>query len=226
MFKRDALFWWASGIFLAALLLGAFVSEEFLLLLVAANLLRPTVNALGLAGKSADERQLQIQFHAGNLALTVLIVAVALFALRAERVGAPADDFYALLAVGLATKALVGLVMIGDYRSAGVRIAVTIGALVLLFSLFDAWNDGPLEILLHASPGLIVVAIGLLGRRLPRVSAALLAVFAVVVIVYGAGRFTMPGFVIAFIVGAPLLAAAFCFGIGGADRKLAGPDRI
>jgi hypothetical protein len=34
--------------------------------------------------------------------------------------------------------------VVGDHRVAGQRITLTIGLLVLLFSLFDAWKSGPL----------------------------------------------------------------------------------
>jgi hypothetical protein len=211
--KWDTVSWWAAGIFVVSLALAAATKNDvFLFLMVGSYMLRPTLYALGLATKYADERQTSIQFRSGNLALTVLILAVIVFAIKAEMEGKPTDDFNALVIIGLAARALAGVLMIGDYREAGVRIAVGVGS---LWILFVAVENGPaLRALPEAAPGIIILLIGLLGRRKPLISAvvfALLSILLFVFIGFRTGRgFSIYQLITAFLVSLPLAASAFC----------------
>ena len=176
MFRWDAISWWATGIFALSLLCAAAVHSAFLYLIIGAYLLRPTLIALGVAKRFADERQRQIQFRSGNLALTVMIAATAVFAVQAELEGKPIDVFAAIIALGIATKALVGLVMAAEPRLTGVRIASSVGILVVLFSAVE--GGGIVGVIVQSVPGVVILLIGLLGLRRPLISAILLTLLA------------------------------------------------
>lgn len=212
--RWDAISWWATGIFvLSAVLAGALQNDAFLFLMVGSYMLRPTLYALGIATKSADERQMSIQSRSGNLALTVLIAAIIILAIKARMEERPSDDFNMLLIVGLAARALVGVLMIGDYRAVGMRIAVGIGSLWILFALAE--SGLALSGLPEASPGIILIILGLLGKRQPRISAAVLAVLAIAALYFIAFRtghgLTFYQAITALLVSLPLAAASFCF---------------
>ena len=58
MFKKDAIFWIATGIFVLAILIFAITGEQFwLALMIVSYLLRPTAASIGLAGKSVEGRK-------------------------------------------------------------------------------------------------------------------------------------------------------------------------
>jgi len=226
--KWDAISWWATGIFVvSAVLAGALQNDAFLFLMVGSYMLRPTLNALGIATKYTDERQMSIQYRSGNLALTVLIIGIIVLSLKARAEGKPSDDFNVLLIVGLATRALVGVLMVGDYRGAGVRISVSVGALWILFVLAE--NGLALSALPEASPGIILVLLGLLGIRQPRLSAvlfAILAIAALYVIGFRTGRgFTFYQAITALLVSLPLGASSFCFFKGSRPAVEGGSPR-
>jgi hypothetical protein len=211
MSNWDSLSWWATGIFIAGLVLGAAVNEQFLFLLAGAYLLRPTLLALGLAKKYADERQRLIQFHSGNIALTVTVLSLIGFAIKARLEAQPPDNYYMLIALALLTKALVGLVMIGDYRAAGVRITTTIGILLFLFAALE--NGFSVGTLIEASPGILVLLVGLLGIKRPKLSAILLVMIGIALaIVFGPVRaFTLTRILVGLLLPLPVFIAAFCF---------------
>ena len=60
MIKRDKIFYIACGLMVVGIILAIMELYIALLPLVGAYLLRPTLHALGLARKYADERQIQI----------------------------------------------------------------------------------------------------------------------------------------------------------------------
>lgn len=96
--RWDTLSWWASVPFFAGLVLAMVTGKDsFLLLLVAAYMLRPTLYALNLGTRFADERQLAIQYRSGNLAFAVLLAAIIAFVVKSRVEGKPADDFMLLL---------------------------------------------------------------------------------------------------------------------------------
>jgi hypothetical protein len=176
MFKWDAVSWSATGIFALGLVLGGTAHGAFLFLMLGAYLLRPTLNALGLAKRYVDERQLQIQFHSGNIGFAVAMLAAAALAIKAQVEGRRIDEYVFIISFGVAAKAIVGLLMAADPRTVGVRIACTIGLLATLFTLLEG---GSLTgIVIQALPGVIVLSIGLLGLWKPVPSAVLLALAA------------------------------------------------
>ena len=222
MHKWDAISWWATGIFvLSAALAAAMQNDQFLFLMVGSYMLRPTLQALGFALKYSDERQMSIQYRSGNIALTVLILAIIVLAIKARMEGKPQDDLNILLCIGLAARALVGVLMVGDYRAVGVRISVSVGALWALFVLAE--HGLALDGIPEAGPGIIMVLIGLLGKRQPKISApifAVLALAAMYIIGLRSGHnITFSQVIVGLLISLPLAASSFCF------FKAARPDR-
>ncbi|MGA3245247.1 MAG: hypothetical protein ABSE41_11565 [Bacteroidota bacterium] len=212
--RWDVISWWATGIFvLSAVLAAALQNDAFLFLMVGSYMLRPTLYAMGIATKYGDERQMSIQYRSGNLALTIVIVAIIVFAIKARVEGKPADDFNVLLIVALAARALIGVLMIGDHKAVGVRISVGVGSLWLLFVLAE--NGLTLRALPEASPGILMLLLGLLGKHQPRISGAVFAILAVAA-AYFIGFRTGHGFtfyqaITALLVSLPLAVSAFYF---------------
>ena len=53
--KKDRIFWWATGIFVLAIVMASVTKEQlWLALMIASYLLRPTLASLGLARHSVD----------------------------------------------------------------------------------------------------------------------------------------------------------------------------
>ena len=69
-FKKNPIFWWASGIFVLGLILFAITQNQIFILafIIAAYLLRPTLASLGIAKKYVDERQLNLNYRSSNIA--------------------------------------------------------------------------------------------------------------------------------------------------------------
>ena len=164
MFKWDKISWIASVIFVAGIILGI-INNSFLALLVVAYLLRPTILAFGGGKKYADERQTEIQFQSGNIALTVVIVAIFIFSLIDELEGKPSDTYNSILCIALLAKAIVGLVMLRDYKIAGFRTGLFFGLLLSLFILFGTGFQ-PIGFLV-ACPCFILMYISYVGLKKP-----------------------------------------------------------
>jgi hypothetical protein len=160
--KKDAIFWCASGVFVAALILAAVTRNDlWLFLMVASYLLRPTLASLGVARRFVDERQMSIQYRSGNIAFAVMLGAAIVLAVMQRIKGDPGWEFFNIVIIlGLASKALFNMLLVKNYREAGSRIIMAVGALVVLFV---AAENGPnLAGLAEASPGLAKLA----GRTL------------------------------------------------------------
>jgi len=211
MFKWDRISWWATGISLTGLLLGIFVHELFLYLMIGSLLLRSTLLAFNAAKKYADERQMLIQYHSGNIAFTFVIVAIILYSLKAELSGQTVDTFATLLIIGLGTKAAVGLVMVGDYRVAAVRIAVTIGLALIIFASLS--HGLSISTLIESAPGLLILITGLVGIKRPLVSAIILAIIGLATFVmFGpVGGLTESRIFMGIVLSLPLFVTAVCF---------------
>jgi len=172
MFKWDKISWIAAGIFVTGIILGIF-DNSFFALLVVAYLLRPTLLALGGSKeKYGDERQIKIQYHSGNIAFTVLILTMILFAFIEEMEGKHNETYNMLIIIGLLTRALVGLVMIGDYKAAAARIGFFMALLLGLFTIFSASEKGfnPI-VFLVIIPSIIIAVISYIGLKHPKFSA-------------------------------------------------------
>jgi len=211
MFKWDRISWIASGIFVIGVVLGMTVNFFFFFLLAIAYLLRPALLAFGLTKHLADERQMSIQFHSGNIALIIVIVALMIFAYTEDAAGRHADNYYFLLALALAAKAVVGLVMNGDFTSAAVRISVFAALMILLF--VTAENGLSLGMLMEGIPGFVILIAGLVGWKKPLIGAIFFAVLAVgTSMMFGVlGGFTASRVYMSLLLSIPLLVVGFCF---------------
>ncbi|UCG63009.1 MAG: hypothetical protein JSV52_06935 [Candidatus Zixiibacteriota bacterium] len=216
MFDRDAIFWCATGIFVASLLLALLASTYFLYGIILVYLLRPALHSVGMADKYADERQKLIQFHSGNIAFVVLIIAIAVMAIQAEMDNKTVERFATLLAIGLVTKALVGLIMVRDYRAAGVQITISVGLIVTAFIVLEAGFS--LAAIIGGLVGILISMLGLVGIRFPRVLAGILLAVAVAFWVV-----ITPGFVVSILLPLPLVIAAACL-IHGSQAETGSGD--
>lgn len=213
MVKKDPVFWWASGIFVMALLLVLVTqTQEWLFLGIASYLLRPTLASLGVAKRHMDERQMTIHYRSGNIAFTVTIVTCVIVAVML----AAQDDhafeyFHMAIIVGLATKALFNVILVKNFREAAAKILISAGLLIALFNGFHAFDHfSILRFLKYITPGLLIAGIGLLSKWYPRPTGALILVAAAFLL----WRILERGFgwgqiAAAVIVGVPLI-------IGGA----------
>ncbi|HOP06334.1 MAG TPA: hypothetical protein PLF13_03490 [candidate division Zixibacteria bacterium] len=206
MIKRDPIFYSALGIFALGLIAAAFQQNWAIVLLVGAYLLRPALNVLNLAGKYEDERQNQIHSRSGNIGFLVLIIGiVALIVVRTSR-GEPGDELYGLLFVGLAARALSGLLMVGEPRTAGTVILISIG---LLYLLFNAAEGLTLESLMNSTPGWAILILGLLSRKFPR-PIALIVIALSLFLFYFFGLYKSEQIVVTLLLFVPLVVSAGC----------------
>ena len=213
--RRDPIFWAATAIFVLSLALAKFVDDGFLLLMVASYLLRPALHSLGFAKKLVDERQMQIQYQASNVAFTALVIGniVVILYLMGQ------DDHNwemvnAVLMVGLAVRAIAGLLLVGDPAVAGPRIVMAVGAFLCLFGVVEGGLPGGI---VHGLPGLAVIGLGLAARKAPRIigGVVLAAAVAVMLLITAKAYRSNQGLnwgtaVTVVLLGAPLVVAAVC----------------
>jgi hypothetical protein len=177
MFNRDPIFWWATGIFVLALLLFLITqSPNWLFLGIVSYLLRPTLASLGLAGRHMDERQMTINYRSGNIAfaVTILICVVVSIKLMAEENHA-FEYFHMVIIAGLAAKALFNVILIKNFREAAQKILIGVGLLMAVFMSFSSFNPfDPASLVMNILPGLIVAGIGVLSKLYPRPAGALI----------------------------------------------------
>jgi len=225
MFKKDRIFWFATGIFVLAIIIFAITGEQlWLAMMIASYLLRPTLASLGVARRSVDERQMSIQYRSGNLAFAVMmIIAVILAAVQSAK-GDPNWDLFNIVIVGgLAAKALSNVLLVKNYREAASKIIMTVG---LMITLFASMSHGlSLGTLIEASPGLAVVAIGWLSRKYPRTVGVIVfaAAAALEVLILGRG-FNLGQIFTGLVIGVPLGLAGVCLFVG--DRDDTAPEEI
>ncbi|OYV74459.1 MAG: hypothetical protein B7Z72_00090 [Gemmatimonadetes bacterium 21-71-4] len=225
--KRDPIFWAATGIFVVSLVLGMAVDNAFLLLMVAAYLLRPTLHSLGFAKQLVDERQLQIQYQASNVAFAAMVVGnIVLMLYLMGRNDHTWEMINAVLLIGLAVRALAGLLMVGDPAVAGPRIVIAVGLFLCLFGVLEGGASGAVA---HGVPGLVVVGLGFASRRAPRAIAVSLFALAALLLGWRAfsalQRHAVPnwGEILAVVfIAAPLVIAAFCLLRGASGSAIKG----
>jgi len=211
VFKKDPIFWWAGGIFILAILLFAVTGNQFwLTLMIGSYLLRPTLASLGVARRYVDERQMSIQHRSGNIAFTVMLAACVIAAIKLESDGNSAwEMFNMVIVVGLAAKAFSGVILVKNPREGAVKILITAGLLITLFSVMDGGSF--LGALKQSIPGLAVVGLGFLARKFPRtVGWLILAAAAALAAVILSKGLTIYQFGTALVVSVPLAAAGIC----------------
>ena len=76
MFKKDSIFWMATGLLILSISLFAITqNQSWLALMIGSYLLRPTLVSLGVKKIKIDVRQLSIHYRSGNIAFAVTIIA-------------------------------------------------------------------------------------------------------------------------------------------------------
>ena len=184
MIKRDRIFYIACGLLAVGIVLAIMDLYVAILPLVGSYLLRPTLHALGVAKKYADERQIQIFSRSGNVGFLVVMFGAAVLATLRQSQGQPPDDFHMLIVLGLVTKAIIGLLMTGDLRRAGVIMLISFGTIMGVFASmygFDEIRAGeiPWETIVGVSLIIVSVIAGMVARKYPRPIAVLLMLIAV-----------------------------------------------
>lgn len=212
MLKCDPIFWTASAIFLLSLLLAATVHEIALLLLPFSYLLRPTLHALGLARRYADERQLTDQYRSGHIAFTIIVAGLIILAAERQLRDEPADAYFALLCIGIAAKALANRLLGKDWRPTGIVIVLSVAALMTLFGLLE--EGLTLAGLIHSIPGIILAAIGLTGFRFPQLAGVMTFASAGFAIYYF-HLYTLRQLPVFLLLALPLFIASICLTFGG-----------
>jgi len=96
--------------------------------------------------------------------------------------GEPADELLQIIVMGLAARAITNLVMIGEYRKAGILILSAMGGFVALFLVAEA-GLSPAALVGIIAGGLII-GFGQLARRYPLVAAGILIAAVVLVIAF------------------------------------------
>ena len=213
MFKKDPIFWWASGIFILALLLFAITQNQFwLTLMILSYLLRPTLASLGVARRFVDERQLSIHYRSSNIAFVVMIIACVIFAVKLESEGNQAwEIFNMIIIIGLAVKALFNVILAKNLREGATKIILAAGLLITLFVAMDSLKQGFLGFLMNLIPGLAIVGLGILSKYFPRVTGILIFIITIglEIAIFSKGlNWAQIG--TALIVGIPLVIAGVC----------------
>jgi hypothetical protein len=231
MFKRDAIFWWASGIFLLALALFAITQEQlWLSLMIGSYLLRPTLASLGVAKRYVDERQMSINYRSSNIGFAVMMIVCVIFAIKlsAEN-NHDFEMFNMAIIIGLAAKALFNVILAKNLREGASKIIIGVGLMVALFSALDAGSF--VSILVAISPGLTIAGIGLLSKKYPRIVGMLALVTAclLILLIMTIGlrnsKSLWTQILVAIIIGAPLITAGVCLLRGDKKAVEAEPER-
>jgi hypothetical protein len=220
MFKKDPIFWWAGGIFILAILLFAVTGNQFwLTLMIGSYLLRPTLASLGVARRYVDERQMSIQHRSGNIAFAVMMITCILMAIKLNADQNSAWEMFNLvIVIGLAAKGLSSVILVKSYREGAVKIIITAGLLITLFSAMDGGSFG--GALKQSAPGLAIVGIGFLAGKFPRtIGGVIFAVTIALIVIILRKGFTIYQIGTALIVSVPLAVAGTC--LFTKDRQVA-----
>ncbi len=218
MIKRDKIFYSASALSLIGAVLALMGYEFALLLFVAAYLLRPSLHEFGLAKQYADERQLIIHSRSGNIAFIVVMLAAVGFALWRISRGESPEELYELIVIGLAARAMTTLIMVGEYRKAGVVIISAVGVFLALFII----AEGGLSVasLFGVVLGGIIIGLGQLARKFPKVMALVLALIIVAVILsFRLYDFRTVNTALWLFFVTPLVTAAACLFLGRGEKE-------
>ncbi|MEN8191829.1 MAG: hypothetical protein ABFS12_03365 [Bacteroidota bacterium] len=214
MFKKDPIFWWASGIFVLVLVLYAITQNDVILMLIVFSyLLRPTLASLGLAKKFVDERQISLNYRSSNIAFAVTIIACIFMSakLRAENNDA-AEMFFLVIILGIVAKALFNVLLTKNFREVAPKIIVSVGFFITLFKGIGSIDHGifSLNFFMNILPGLIIIGVGIASKYFPRTIGIIVLIIGIILEVKIFSRgFNWAQAGTALIVGVPLLAASW-----------------
>jgi len=211
VFKKDPIFWWASGIFVLALALFAITQNQFwLALMIGSYLLRPTLASLGFANRYVDERQLNIHYRSGNIGFVVMIIICVIFAIKLSAEDNHDFELFAMtIIIGLVARALFNVLLVKDLREAASKIIIGAGLLIALFGSFHTFDNWSLlKFIKYITPGLAIAGVGFLSKFYPRPAGIVIFIAAAFLlwVILGKG-FTWAQIGTAAIVGVPLMLA-------------------
>jgi hypothetical protein len=190
-----------------------------LLFFVAAYLLRPALYEFGLVKRYADERQLAIHSGSGDVAFIIVILAAVGFAIMRLTAGEQPEDLYELIGVGLAARALTGLIMAGEYRKAGAMIIGTVGVCWALFIIVEGGLSA--ASVFGVGVGILSIGLALIARKFPRLMAVVLATLALSQIVFRLHEFRRVDSAMWLFFVTPLAIASACLFLGsGKDDEV------
>ncbi len=227
MLRKDPIFWWATGIFILALVLFASTQNQFwLALMIASYMLRPTLASLGVATRYVDERQLSTHYRSGNIAFAVTLVVCVVCAVK---LGAKNNHDFELFAmtiiIGLAAKALFNVILVRNFREGASKIIIAAGLLIGLFASLDAGSF--VGVLMSTAPGLAIAGVGLLSRKYPKPVGIVIFILtaSLLFVILGKG-FTWGQIATAIVIGVPLIVAAVCLFIGDRPDAASEPKSV
>ena len=218
MFKKDITFWIATGIFIFGIIIYALTQNQLWLFILAGSyLLRPTLVSLNITKSCVDERQMSIQYRAGNIAFTVMIIGCIIMSVYQSNKGDHSWEFFnSIVIIGLATKAMANVILVGNYRESATKIVMTVGLMVVLFVALE--NGFSLGGLMESLPGLGIVGAGWLSRKYPKTIGGIIfgITVAMLFLILGQG-FVIGQIITAVLITVPLATAGF--GLIHGDRK-------
>lgn len=223
MLKKDLIFWLATCIFILGVVIFSITQNQLWLFLLAGSyLLRPTLASLNIAKSLVDERLMSIQYRSGNIAFTVMIIACIIMAVNQSTKGDQSWEFFsAIVIIGLTTKALANVFLVGNYRESGTKIIMAVGLMLVLFvSLENGFSVGTL---VESAPWWGIVGVGWLSKKFPRtIGGIILAVTAVLLFIIFKKGFIVGQIITAVVVSVPLITAGISLVVG--DRRKADSD--
>jgi hypothetical protein len=218
MFKKDPIFWLATSIFiLGVVIFGLTHNQLWLFILAGSYLLRPTLASLNIAKSLVDERQMSIQYRAGNIAFAAMIIACIITAVDLSIKGDHSWEYFnAIVIIGLAAKALANVILVGNYRESGTKIIMAVGLLLVLFVSLE--NGFTLGGLIESLPWLGIVVVGWLSKKYPKIiGGIILAITAVLLFFILQKGFIVGQIITAVVVSVPLATAGISLIVG--DRR-------
>jgi hypothetical protein len=218
MFKKDPIFWLATSIFiLGVVIFGLTHNQLWLFILAGSYLLRPTLASLNIAKSLVDERQMSIQYRAGNIAFAAMIIACIITAVDLSIKGDHSWEYFnAIVIIGLAAKALANVILVGNYRESGTKIIMAVGLLLVLFVSLE--NGFTLGGLIESLPWLGIVVVGWVSKKYPKTIGGIILMIAVVLLFFILQKGFIVGQVItAVVVTVPLVTAGISLIVG--DRR-------
>jgi hypothetical protein len=220
MFNKDPIFWLATSIFiLGVILFGITQNDLWLFLFAGSYLLRPTLASLNIAKSHIDERQMSIQYRSGNIAFAAMIIACIIFAVIQSAKGDHSWEFFsAVVAIGLAAKALSNVFLVGNYRESGTKIIIASGLILVLFVSLE--NGFSLGALIESAPWWGIVGLGWLSKKFPRtIGGIILAVTVVLVIFILSKGFVIGQIITTVLASVPLVTAGVSLIVGDRVEK-------
>lgn len=218
MFKKDLTFWLATCIFILGIIISALTQNQlWLFILVGSYLLRPTLASLNIVKSRVDERQMSIQYRAGNIAFTAMIIGCIIMSVYQSSKDDHSWEFFnAIVIIGLATKAMSNVILVGNYRESATKIIMTVGLMIVLFVALE--NGFSLGGLIESLPGLGIIAVGWLSKKYPKTIGGIIFGITVAMLFLILSRgFVIGQIITAVLITVPLTTAGF--GLIHGDRK-------